>query len=139
VGDVLEDEPDEQFTISDRMWEGHQRRLREHREKGNGFGYSLFTEEDEYVNTISARYWKDGSEILIKQNGKNPRILTPREAARIQGYPEEFQPHSSKRHCYQQFGNSVSVPVIEAICKEIVTSLKCKKKADMGLVYSESV
>ncbi len=131
VGDVLEDEPEERYTISDRMWEGHQRRLQEHREKGNGFGYSLFSEEDEYVNTISARYWKDGSEILIKQNHKNPRILTPREAARIQGYPENFEPHDSKRHAYQQFGNSVAVPVIEAIANQIVVALEKKKPASL--------
>ena len=105
------------------MWTGHQRRLQEHRNKGNGFGYSLFQGKDEYVNTISARYWKDGSEILIKQPRKNPRVMTPRECARIQGYPEEFQYHDSKRHAYQQFGNSVAVPVIKALAKQIKKSL----------------
>lgn len=130
IGDVLEEEPDEKFTISDRMWDGHQRRKQEHREKGNGFGYSLFTEEDEYVNTISARYWKDGSEILIKQADKNPRVLTPREAARIQGYPENFLPHGSKRHAYQQFGNSVAVPVIQAIAASIIQALAKGKRVD---------
>ncbi|MGB0414361.1 MAG: DNA cytosine methyltransferase [Coraliomargarita sp.] len=123
VGEVLEKKPDAKYTISDRMWEGHQRRLQAHRNKGNGFGYSLFGSRDEYVNTISARYWKDGSEILIDQGKDNPRILTPREAARIQGYPEDFQPHSSKRHAYQQFGNSVAVPVIKAIGENILDSL----------------
>ena len=124
VGDVLESQTDPYFTISDRMWEGHQRRLQEHRNKGNGFGYSLFDKKDEYVNTISARYWKDGSEILIAQKNKNPRILTPRECARIQGYPEKFQPHESKRYAYQQFGNSVAVPVIFAIAQQIRIALK---------------
>ena len=123
VGDVLEAKPDDKYTISDRMWTGHQRRLQEHRNKGNGFGYSLFQGKDEYVNTISARYWKDGSEILIKQPRKNPRVMTPRECARIQGYPEEFQYHDSKRHAYQQFGNSVAVPVIKALAKQIKKSL----------------
>ena len=110
------------------MWDGHQRRLKEHRKKGNGFGYSLFGRKDEYVNTISARYWKDGSEILIEQGKKNPRILTPRECGRIQGYPEEFQPHLSKRWAYQQFGNSVAVPVISAISSNIISALKKNKK-----------
>jgi len=124
VGEVLESSPDPKYTISDRMWEGHQRRLEAHRNKGNGFGYSLFNKNDEYVNTISARYWKDGSEVLIKQPRKNPRTLTPRECARIQGYPEDFEPHDSKRHAYQQFGNSVAVPVIKAIAKQIERALE---------------
>ena len=127
VGDVLETNIDPYYTISDRMWEGHQRRLREHRNKGNGFGYSLFEKNAEYVNTISARYWKDGSEILIKQNNANPRILTPRECARIQGYPEIFKPHDSRRWAYQQFGNSVAVPVIQAIAKNIGVALDEQK------------
>ena len=123
VGEILESKPDPKYTISDRMWHGHKRRLQEHRKKGNGFGYSLFRARDEYVNTISARYWKDGSEILIDQGRDNPRILTPREAARIQGYPEEFKPHISRRHAYQQFGNSVAVPVIQSIGESILDSL----------------
>ena len=129
VGDVLETTTEPYYTISDRMWEGHQRRLQEHRNKGNGFGYSLFEKKDEYVNTISARYWKDGSEILIKQNNANPRILTPRECARIQGYPEMFKPHESRRWAYQQFGNSVAVPVIQAIAKNIGIALDEQKPA----------
>ncbi len=139
VGEVLEKKPDDRYTISDKMWAGHQRRLKEHRNKGNGFGYSLFDVNDEYVNTISARYWKDGSEILIKQKNKNPRILTPRECARIQGYPERFLVHDSKRHSYQQFGNSVAVPVISAIADRIIEALKKNKKADYLLDPYESV
>ncbi|WP_244651406.1 MULTISPECIES: DNA cytosine methyltransferase [unclassified Lentimonas] len=123
LGDIFEKKPDEKYTISDRMWDGHQRRKEGHKTKGNGFGYSIFKAEDEYANTISARYWKDGSEILIEQKDKNPRVLTPRECARLQGYPEGFQPHESKRHAYQQFGNSVAVPVIKAIGTQIQKSL----------------
>jgi DNA (cytosine-5)-methyltransferase 1 len=130
VGEVLEAQPDCKYTISDRMWAGHKRRLEQHRTKGNGFGYSLFDSDDSYVNTISARYWKDGSEILINQEGKNPRVLTPRECARIQGYPENFQFHESKRHAYQQFGNSVAVPVIMALAKQIKISLDRRKPAN---------
>ncbi len=87
VGNIFEKEIDDKYTISDKLWAGHQRRKKEHREKGNGFGYCLFNEDSVYTNTISARYYKDGSEILIEQKGKNPRKLTPREAARIQGFP----------------------------------------------------
>ena len=125
VGDILEKNVDPKYTISDRLWAGHQRRKREHREKGNGFGYSLFTEDSLYTSTISARYYKDGSEILIAQKGKNPRKITPREAARLQGFPEWFQTPVSDVQAYKQFGNSVSIPVIEALAKKI-KEVMCK-------------
>jgi DNA (cytosine-5)-methyltransferase 1 len=124
VGDILEKNPDPKYTLSDTLWKGHQRRLREHREKGNGFGYSLFRHDSEYVNTISARYWKDGSEILISQEGKNPRILTPEECVGVQGFPEGFRVHPSKRYAYQQFGNSVAKPVVQAVTNSILQHLK---------------
>jgi DNA (cytosine-5)-methyltransferase 1 len=119
VGDFLDTRVDPKYTISDRLWAGHQRRKLEHAAKGNGFGYSLFSVDSPYTSTISARYYKDGSEILIKQRGKNPRKVTPREAARLQGFPEWFQVHPSDTQAYKQFGNSVAVPVIEAIAKRI--------------------
>ncbi|RIY34221.1 DNA (cytosine-5-)-methyltransferase [Psittacicella melopsittaci] len=119
VGDILETQVDSKYTISDKLWQGHQRRKAEHQEKGNGFGYSLFDHESPYTNTISARYYKDGSEILIAQDKANPRKLTPREAARLQGFPEEFIIPVSDMQSYKQFGNSVSVPVINAIAKQI--------------------
>lgn len=119
LGDILERNVDEKYTISDKLWAGHQRRLREHRAKGNGFGYSLFTEESSYTSTISARYYKDGSEILISQKGKNPRKVTPREAARLQGFPESFEIPVSDAQAYRQFGNSVAVPVVTAIAESL--------------------
>lgn len=124
LGDVLEQNSsvDPSFTISDKLWNGHQRRRKEHREKGNGFGYSLFNRDSRTCNTISQRYYKDGSEVLIDQSdiGKNPRLLMPRECARIQGFPESFIIDSvSKMQNYRQFGNSVSVPVIRAIAKNL--------------------
>lgn len=124
VGDILEDNAsvDPKYTISDRLLAGHQRRLAGHKEKGNGFGYSVFTKDSPYTNTISARYYKDGSEILIDQSdiGKNPRKLTPRECARLQGFPKEYNVDAvSDCQNYRQFGNSVSVPVIEAIAAEM--------------------
>jgi len=123
VGDILEKDVLEKYTLSDKLWAGHQRRKQEHIVKGNGFGYSLFDENSSYTSTISARYYKDGSEILIKQNNKNPRKLTPREACRIQGFPDYFQIVVSDNQAYKQFGNSVCVPVIEALATKIIDSL----------------
>jgi DNA (cytosine-5)-methyltransferase 1 len=123
VGDILEKDVDIRYTISDKLWEGHQRRKAEHLKKGNGFGYALFNGNSEYTSTISARYYKDGSEILIEQENKNPRKLTPREAARIQGFPEEFIICVSDTQAYRQFGNSVPVPVVRTIATEIAISL----------------
>ena len=122
LGKVLEDSSciDSKYTISDKLWRGHQRRLAEHRAKGNGFGFSLFNSNSNYCNTISARYYKDGSEVLIDQShlNKNPRKLTPRECARVQGFPESFNLNAvSDPQIYKQFGNSVSMPVIDEIAK----------------------
>ena len=123
VGDILEKEVDEKYTISDRLWDGHKKRKIENRKNGKGFGYSLFNENSEYTSTISARYYKDGSEILIDQPGKNPRKLTPRECARLQGFPESYIIPVSDAQAYKQFGNSVAVPVIRAIAKKIDTEI----------------
>ena len=128
LGDILEENSkiDEKYTISDRLLAGHIRRRKEHKIKGNGFGYSLFNAESPFCNTISARYYKDGSEILIDQSdiNKNPRKLTPRECARIQGFPDEFNVSAvSDVQIYKQFGNSVSVPVIRSLSKEILKIL----------------
>lgn len=126
VGDILEKNVDPKYTISDRLWQGHQRRKIENGIKGKGFGYSLFSEDSEYTNTISARYYKDGSEILIHQDGLNPRKLTPREAARLQGFPDSFILNPSDVQAYKQFGNSVPVNMIEAVAKEMLNSLSIK-------------
>ncbi|UXV37759.1 DNA (cytosine-5-)-methyltransferase [Staphylococcus simulans] len=123
VGDILEQNVDDKFTISDKLWEGHQRRKKGHKAKGNGFGFSIFNSESAYTNTLSARYYKDGSEILIKQKNKNPRKITPREAARLQGFPEDFIIPVSNSQAYKQFGNSVCVPAVNAIAKEIMKVL----------------
>jgi DNA (cytosine-5)-methyltransferase 1 len=122
VGDILEENVDSKYVLSNKLWSGHKRRLREHRERGNGFGYSLFDSESPRTSTISARYYKDGSEILIARKG-NPRKITPREAARLQGFPETFVIPVSDTQAYKQFGNSVAVNVISAIAKEMVKLL----------------
>jgi DNA (cytosine-5)-methyltransferase 1 len=125
VGDILVNNPDEKYTISDRLYQGHLRRKEEHKKKGNGFGFSLFNENSPYTNTISARYYKDGSEILINQGeGRNPRKLTPRECARLQGFPEDFVIPVSDTQAYKQFGNSVAVPVVEAIARKMVNAIE---------------
>lgn len=129
VGDILEQQVDDWFTITDRIYEGHKRRVREHRARGNGFGFSVFKPDAAYTNTISARYWKDGSEILIDQGNKNPRMLTPRECARLQGFMDEFRPHQSRRHAYQQFGNSVPVPVVQRVAEMVSHALTEKREA----------
>ena len=124
VGDILIDNRDSKYTISDKIRESHQLRKERNRAKGNGFGYSLFNEESPYTSTISARYYKDGSEILIEQEGKNPRKLTPREAARLQGYPDSFKLVVSDTQAYKEFGNSVPVNMINAVAQEMYKSLK---------------
>lgn len=121
LGDILQDSltVDPKYTISDTLWAGHQRRKAEHKEKGNGFGYSLFDADSPYTSTISARYYKDGSEILVRQPGRNPRKLTPREAARLQGFPDNYRIVVSDGQAYKQFGNSVAVPAIRSVAAKL--------------------
>lgn len=124
VGNILEDNVSEKFTISDKLYQGHLDRKKEHEKKGNGFGFCLFDKNSKYTSTISARYYKDGSEALIDQGDKNPRMLTPRECARLQGFPEDFIIPVSNSQAYKQFGNSVCINVIEAVAKEMVNYLE---------------
>ena len=123
VGDILEAEPDPKLTISDRLWEGHQRRKIENKNNGKGFGFGLVMQDSPYTNTISARYYKDGSEILIAQGSANPRKLSTREAARLQGFPDSFKPSQSNTQAYKQFGNSVTVHVIKELAKQILKNI----------------
>lgn len=104
------------YTLSEHLWGYLQDRKRAQKAKGNGFGFALFGPED-VGRTLSARYGKDGSELLIRQDGRPPRKLTPRECARLMGYPDTFRIPVSDTQAYRQFGNSVAVPVIEAIAK----------------------
>ncbi|RTY35392.1 DNA cytosine methyltransferase [Chlorobium phaeovibrioides] len=126
VGDILEEssQVSKKYTISNKLWAGHKRRKRENKLNGKGFGYSLVNEESPYTNTISARYYKDGSEVLIDQKNLNPRKITPREAANLQGFPHNFILSASDVQAYKQFGNSVTVPVISALAKEIKKPLE---------------
>jgi len=116
---------DPRYTLSDHLWSYLQAYAAKHRAKGNGFGCSVFKGTD-IARTLSARYHKDGSEILIEQRGKNPRRLTPRECARLMGFDREGAPPHvipqsvSDTQAYRQFGNSVVVPVVEAIAREMM-------------------
>ena len=120
--DILEKKVDDKYTLSDNLWTYLQNYAAKHRAAGNGFGYGI-APLDGVSRTISARYHKDGSEILIAQKGKNPRRLTPRECARLQGFPESFVIPVSDMQAYRQFGNSVVVPLIENVAKLIVEKI----------------
>jgi len=122
VRDILDLNIDDKYTLTDHLWQYLQNYAEKHRAKGNGFGYGL-ANLDGVSRTLSARYYKDGSEILIPQKNKNPRRLTPRECARIMGFPETFKIVTSDTRAYKQFGNSIAVPVVQAIASEIVASL----------------
>lgn len=129
VGKILEKGSHlDKYTLSKKLWAGHQRRKAEHFKKGNGFGYQIFNENSPYTSTLSARYYKDGSEILIEQLGKNPRKITPKEASRLMGFPETFKVIVSDTQAYKQFGNSVCVPVIREIAKLLVPELMILKR-----------
>ena len=123
VSQILESNVDSKYTLSDQLWEGHMRRKRQNKINGKGFGYGIVSSDSTYTNTISSRYYKDGSEILLEQENSNPRMLTPREAARLQGFPDKFILNPSDMQAYKQFGNSVSVPVIEALANSIYNQL----------------
>lgn len=121
---ILDAKVDEKYTLSDHLWIYLQNYARKHQEAGNGFGFGLFTGKD-VARTLSARYHKDGSEILISQGPKkNPRRLTPRECAKLMGYPSDFKIPVSDTQAYRQFGNSVAVPVVERIAKSVVETLQ---------------
>lgn len=115
VGTFLDSAGTDEFEISDRLWVGHQNRKARNVAAGKGWGFQLFSHESKYVATISARYFKDGSEALIRQDGRNPRKLTPNEARKLQGFPDNFLPHESKMQAFRQFGNAVPVSVIHAL------------------------
>jgi DNA (cytosine-5)-methyltransferase 1 len=128
VLDILEENVPEKYTLTDHLWEYLQNYAEKHRLKGNGFGFGL-VDVNNHCRTLSARYFKDGSEILIPQDGKNPRRLTPRECARLQGYPDSFVIPVSDTQAYKQFGNSVAVPLVEILAKQVVHTMKEKPPA----------
>lgn len=136
---ILATEVPEKYTLSNHLWKYLQNYAKKHQAAGNGFGFSVFTGDD-VARTLSARYHKDGSEILISQGpDKNPRRLTPRECARLMGFPKDFKIPVSDTQAYRQFGNSVVVPVVERIAKQVVAtlSLPADHKPDFVLTPPE--
>ena len=123
IRDILEEDVDPKYTLSDKLWNYLQEYAKKHKAKGNGFGFGL-TNLDGISRTMSARYYKDGAEILIPQKDKNPRRLTPRECARLQGFPDSFLIPVSDNQAYKQFGNSVVTPLIQAVGKNIVKEIQ---------------
>jgi len=131
---ILEPNPDEKYVLSDHLWNYLQEYAERHRRKGNGFGYGL-ADPDGITRTLSARYYKDGSGILIPQgNGANPRRLTPREAARLMGFPDELPIVVSDTQAYRQFGNAVVPAVAEAVARQIVRVLSWQLTRQGGVV-----
>ena len=128
VKEILDPNIDPKYTLSDKLWAYLQNYAEKHRAKGNGFGYGL-VDLNGITRTLSARYYKDGSEILIPQGkGKNPRRLSPRECARLMGYPDEYRiDRVSDVQAYRQCGNSVIVPLITAVSEQIIKTLQNAK------------
>ena len=111
---------EDKYTLSDKLWGYLQAYAAKHKAKGNGFGFGLVTPDD-VARTLSARYYKDGSEILVSRGkDRNPRRLTPRECARLMGYDDKFRIPVSDTQAYKQFGNSVAVPVFSAVAKQML-------------------
>lgn len=121
--DILDNTVAPKYTLTDHLWTYLQNYAEKHKAKGNGFGFGL-SDLEGVTRTLSARYYKDGSEILVPQPNQNPRRLTPRECARIMGYPDSFKIVCSDTRAYKQFGNSVAVPVVAQIAKSLIARLK---------------
>jgi len=129
LDEILLSDVDNKYTLTERLWLYLKNYAKKHRERGNGFGYGLIdSTKDKYTRTLSARYYKDGSEILIKQDKRRPRRLTPRECARLMGFDDSFKIVVSDTQAYRQFGNSLVVPVVEDIASKIVNHLNTGKK-----------
>jgi len=124
IKDILEEKVDPKYTLSEHLWNYLQNYAKKHKEKGNGFGFGL-VDLNGISRTMSARYHKDGAEILIPQDNKKkiPRRLTPKEAGLLLGFPKNFTIPVSDTQAYRQFGNSVVMPLIQAVGKEIVNKL----------------
>jgi DNA (cytosine-5)-methyltransferase 1 len=129
--DILEEDPPEKYTLSKHLWRYLQDYAKKHQAAGNGFGFGL-VDLDGISRTLSARYYKDGSEILIPRGrNKVPRRLTPRECARLMGFPEWFEIPVSDTQAYKQFGNSVVMPVAMAVARQVVEALKSTVDEDV--------
>lgn len=138
IRDILEHQVDQRYTLSDKLWTYLQNYAAKHKAAGNGFGYGIAS-LDGVSRTLSARYYKDGSEVLIPQEGKNPRKLTPRECARLQGFPDSFKIVVSDTQAYKQFGNSVVVPLMSNVAELIVANIQSMDALDKNSSIEEMV
>jgi DNA (cytosine-5)-methyltransferase 1 len=120
--DILEQSPDRRYTLSDHLWKYLQNYAQKHKAKGNGFGFGL-ANPDSIARTLSARYFKDGSEILVQQEGRPPRRLTPRECARLMGFDDDYPVVVSDTQAYRQFGNAVVPKVAGAVARQIMKTV----------------
>ncbi len=132
LSEILEKKLDKKYTLTDGVWNALQRHAKNSKARGNGFGYGIIdpcSDPHKVTRTLSARYYKDGAEVLIKQRGnKNPRRLTPRECARLMGFPDTFKIVVSDTQAYRQFGNALVVPLVTEIAKAVVKCMKENKK-----------
>jgi DNA (cytosine-5)-methyltransferase 1 len=120
---ILDDSPDKKYTLTDNLWSYLQKYAEKHRRKGNGFGFGI-ADTDGITRTLSARYYKDGSEILIAQEGKNPRRLSPQECQLLMGFPAHLKIQVSDMQAYRQFGNAVVPKVVECVASEILKVMR---------------
>tara|TARA_Y100000817_G_scaffold150195_1_gene117479 strand:+ start:210 stop:1181 length:972 start_codon:yes stop_codon:yes gene_type:complete len=120
--DILEQNPDRKYTLTEHRWQYFKDYKARHLAKGNGFGYGIVDPNDPeaVTRTLTARYYKDGAEILIETGDPTPRKLTPRECSRLMGFPDSFKIPVSDTQAYKQFGNSVVVPVVDLIAKSMI-------------------
>jgi DNA (cytosine-5)-methyltransferase 1 len=146
LNQIIEKQVDKKYTLTEHLWNYLQNRKLYQQSKGNGFGFGIIDpNKDSYTRTISARYHKDGSEILIYQGSKScPRRLTPQECSKLQGFPDNFKIVVSDTQAYRQFGNSVVVPAIKATFEKVLETLedyesgKNRKMPDNLFYYMEN-
>ncbi len=127
ISSILDRKVDSRYTLSDKLWKYLQDYKNKHQAAGHGFGYGLVNLNGQ-ARTLSARYYKDGSEVLIPNGSNNPRRLTPREAARLMGFPDSYNITVSDTQAYKQFGNAVVVPLVETVASSIRKSLAATEK-----------
>jgi DNA (cytosine-5)-methyltransferase 1 len=135
VKEILEANPDKRYTLTEHMWIYLQRYAEKHKAQGNGFGFGIANPSG-ITRTLSARYYKDGSEILIKKGNQIPRRLTPRECARLMGFPDKLPQVVSDTQAYKQFGNAVVVPAVEYVAKDVLKSVEKFQKNNKTKILS---
>jgi DNA (cytosine-5)-methyltransferase 1 len=126
------------YVLTDHLWDYLQAYSEKHRMAGNGFGFGI-VDKDSVARTLSARYYKDGSEILVSRGKKNPRRLTPRECSRLMGFPADFKIPVSDTQAYKQFGNSIVVPVVEAVAHHMRPHIMALKQFEQTGAYQPAL